>query len=186
MLQKIYANIIKVTQLILETIMLFKKLRCITDDYSYDHTPEQIWPFIINPLALQTFESESCYEIESLSDTLGVVGSKWTERHIAEVCAGDVFEWTVTINDAPNVYQITSLQHGLQQTATYTLILNEFGYTLRQELTFTPIFSKRIKSMLGLWAMLATGLLVKFADDKEETMAWFQNLETALNETDNS
>ena len=165
--------------------MLFKRLRCITDEYSYNYSPEDIWPFIIDPLALQSFESDSCYEIESMSKVTGYIISQWIERHTGEACAGDVFDWTVTIADAPCIYQATSLQHGLSQTVTYTLVPEQFGCTLKQELTFTPIFSKKIKSMLTFWTMLATGLLVKFSVDEEETMTWFRNLETALEEKDN-
>lgn len=166
--------------------MLLKKLRHLEDDDAYNYIPEQIWPLLIDPLMRQSFEKDSCYEIESISDDIGAVGSHWTERHIGEDCAGDVFKWTVDQSDAPHVLQISSPQFGLRQTVTYTLMATNSGSILRSALTYTPILSKQIGKSLLFWSMLASGLLIKFSADPEADAYWSHSLETALDEKHNS
>ncbi|MBP2414070.1 hypothetical protein JOF48_002869 [Arthrobacter stackebrandtii] len=129
--------------------------------------PAEIWDAFANP-AVAGIYAEHQTEFFPGPDFALAAGKTWQERHGAE-CDFDVVEWTITDYVPQTTIAFKGRQSGILQKVRMSMEAADGGWTLVEDIRFSPTVGGKWGTSVVAWIMWATGLLAKFSDDHGDT-----------------
>lgn len=125
--------------------------------------PEEIWDAFVNPAVAGIYAEHQTEFVPEQNFALAA-GKSWKERHGTE-CDFDVVTWTITDYQPGSVMAFRGKQSGILQKVRMSMAPAGDGWTLVEDISFSPAVAGKAGTSVVAWIMWATGLLAKFSDD---------------------